>query len=124
MDQLVKDDTVLLCFHQNYKNFAAESYVNNGSVDGLNILLFEDESEFGHSHAGMRKSLTENNVINYLTGTGELPDNYIIRYYDPEKYNNPDYADSIDDGYPGFVRVNTSEVKTLDDVYEFFGLER
>lgn len=112
--QIIEDETILLCFHQNWMNESGQSYFNTRNED-LNMLIFTDQSEFGKSHAGIRRSLYDNNVIDYLTGKGELPDNYVISYYSPNSEN----ADSR-----GFIHVDHSQVKTLDDVYRFFGIER
>lgn len=115
IDKCIDDGTVLLCFYENNVNHPAhESYFSAGQ-ENLNMLIFRDTSEFGNSHGGIRDSLYDNNVIDYLTGKGELPDNYVISYYNPNATN----ADSR-----GYVTVDHSEVKTLDDVYEFFGLEK
>ena len=96
-------------------NEAGRDYVSKGRIEDLNLLILSDKSEFGKSHAGVRNSLWENGVLNYLTGAGELPDNYVIKYYNP-KGPNPDGN--------GFCEVDYSQVKTLDDVYNFFGVER
>ena len=114
INQIIEDETVLLCFHQNWMNESGQSYFNTRN-ENLNMLIFTDQSEFGKSHAGIRRSLYDNNVIDYLTGKGELPDNYVISYYSPNSEN----ADSR-----GFIHVDHSQVKTLDDVYNFFGIER
>ena len=114
INQIIEDETVLLCFHQNWMNESGQSYFNTRN-ENLNMLIFTDQSEFGKSHAGIRRSLYDNNVIDYLTGKGELPDNYVISYYSPNSEN----ADSR-----GFIHVDHSQVKTLDDVYNFFGVER
>ena len=116
IDKFTEDGTVLLCFYENNINHPAHnSYFKAGANEGLNMLIFRDTSEFGNSHGGIRDSLYENNVIDYLTGKGELPDNYVISYYNPSDVN----ADS-----KGYVTVDHSKVKTLDEVYEFFGLKR
>lgn len=114
INQIIEDETVLLCFHQNWMNESGQSYFNTRN-ENLNMLIFTDQSEFGKSHAGIRRSLYDNNVIDYLTGKGELPDNYVISYYSPNSEN----ADSR-----GFIHVDYCQVKTLDDVYNFFGIER
>lgn len=114
INQIIEDETVLLCFHQNWMNESGQSYFNTRN-ENLNMLIFTDQSEFGKSHAGIRRSLYDNNVIDYLTGKGELPDNYVISYYSPNSEN----ADNR-----GFIHVDHSQVKTLDDVYNFFGIER
>ena len=114
INQIIEDETVLLCFHQNWMNESGQSYFNTRN-ENLNMLIFTDQSEFGKSHAGIRRSLYDNNVIDYLTGKGELPDNYVISYYSPNSEN----ADSR-----GFIHVDYCQVKTLDDVYNFFGVER
>lgn len=114
INQIIEDETVLLCFHQNWMNESGQSYFNTRN-ENLNMLIFTDQSEFGKSHAGIRRSLYNNNVIDYLTGKGELPDNYVISYYSPNSEN----ADSR-----GFIHVDYCQVKTLDDVYNFFGIER
>ena len=114
INQIIEDETVLLCFHQNWMNESGQSYFNTRN-ENLNMLIFTDQSEFGKTHAGIRRSLYDNNVIDYLTGKGELPDNYVISYYSPNSEN----ADSR-----GFIHVDHSQVKTLDDVYDFFGIER
>ena len=114
INQIIEDETVLLCFHQNWMNESGQSYFNTRN-ENLNMLIFTDQSEFGKSHAGIRRSLYDNNVIDYLTGKGELPDNYVISYYSPNSEN----ADSR-----GFIHVDHSQVKTLEDVYNFFGIER
>lgn len=115
IDKCKEDGTILLCFYENNLNHPAhESYFGAGE-ENLNMLIFRDISEFGNSHGGIRDSLYDNNVIDYLTGKGELPDNYVISYYNP----NAENADSR-----GYVTVDHSEVKTLDEVYEFFGLKK
>lgn len=114
INQIIEDETVLLCFHQNWMNESGQSYFNTRN-ENLNMLIFTDQSKFGKTHAGIRRSLYDNNVIDYLTGKGELPDNYVISYYSPNSEN----ADSR-----GFIHVDHSQVKTLDDVYNFFGIER
>ena len=114
INQIIEDETVLLCFHQNWMNESGQSYFNTRN-ENLNMLIFTDQSEFGKSHAGIRRSLYDNNVIDYLTGKGELPDNYVISYCSPNSEN----ADSR-----GFIHVDYCQVKTLDDVYNFFGIER
>lgn len=115
IDKCKEDGTVLLCFYENNINHPAhESYFSAGD-ENLNMLIFRDTSDFGNSHGGIRDSLYDNNVIDYLTGTGELPDNYVISYYNP----NDENADSR-----GYVTVEHSMVKTLDEVYEFFGLKK
>ena len=114
INQIIEDETVLLCFHQYWMNESGQSYFNTRN-ENLNMLIFTDQSEFGKSHAGIRRSLYDNNVIDYLTGKGELPDNYVISYYSPNSEN----ADSR-----GFIHVDYCQVKTLDDVYYFFGFER
>ena len=96
-------------------NEAGRDYVSKGRIEDLNLLILSDKSEFGKSHAGVRNSLWENGVLNYLTGDGELLDNYVIKYYNP-KGPNPDGN--------GFCEVDYSQVITLDDVYNFFGIKR
>lgn len=115
IDKCKEDGTILLCFYENNINHPAhESYFGAGE-ENLNMLIFRDISEFGNSHGGIRDSLYDNNVIDYLTGNGDLPDNYVISYYNPSDSN----ADSR-----GYVTVDRSEVKTLDDVYNFFGVKK
>ena len=115
IDKLVEDETILFGFHQNFMNEAGRDYVSKGKVEGLNLLILSDQSEYGRSHAGMRDSLWKNGVLDYLTGDGELPDNYVVKYYNP----NGEGADEA-----GYCIVDYSQVKTLDDVYNFFGVDK
>lgn len=115
INKIIEDETIIFGFHQNYMNEAGCDYVSKGKNENLHLLILSDQSEYGRSHAGSRLSLIENGVIEYLTGTGELPNNYIIKYYNPSDPN----ADSN-----GYSIVDYEQVKTLDDVYNFFGVER
>lgn len=101
-------DTVVLGFYQNNENTYSESY-ESLAKHGVNVIILCDKSTYGVSHNGVNLSLCENGVLDYLTGNGELPDNYEIRYYDSEKGD--------------FAALDHSQVKTLDDVYAFFGIE-
>jgi hypothetical protein len=76
-----------LCFYENYQYHPARDSYFGAGQENLNMLIFCDQSEFGKTHGGMRRSLYDNNVIDYLTGTGELPDNYVISYYNPSAEN-------------------------------------
>lgn len=111
---LIDNETIVFGFHTNTRNSYAKEYEKLAS-DGVNMLLLSDQSDLGYSHNGVNRTLVENGVLNYLTGDGELPDNYVIKYYNPEGEN----ADDL-----GFVILDHSQVKTLDDVYNFFGIER
>lgn len=115
IDKIIEDETIIFGFHQNYMNEDGWDYVNKGKNEDLNLLILSDQSEYGQSHSGMRISLIENGVIEYLTGQGELPDNYIIKYYNPSDPNADEH---------GYAIVDYEKVKTLDDVYNFFGVER
>lgn len=106
------DKTVETLNSLNYDLFIEDGrdYVSKGRIEDLNLLILSDKSEFGKSHAGVRNSLWENGVLNC-----ELLDNYVIKYYNP-KGHNPDGN--------GFCEVDYSQVKMLDDVYNFFGIKR
>ena len=114
--KLIDSETVVFGFHQNWRNDYAVNY-EGLAKDGVNMLILSDTSEFGLSHGGVNKSLTQNGVMDFLTGNGELPDNYNIRYWD---------ANYVDEkgNKGGFRTVDHNDVKTLDDVYNFFGIER
>ena len=112
--KLIDNKTIVFGFHVNTRNSYAIEY-EKLAADGVNMLLLSDQSDLGHSHSGVNNTLIDNNVLQYLTGDGELPDNYVIKYYNPNEEN----ADAS-----GFVTVDHSQVKTLDDVYNFFGIER
>lgn len=115
IDKIIEDETIIFGFHQNYMNEDGWDYVNKGKNENLHLLILSDQSEYGQSHAGMRISLIQNGVIEYLTGDGELPNNYVIKYYNPSDPNADEHGYSI---------VDYEKVKTLDDVYNFFGVER
>ena len=115
--QKIKDsETIVFGFHQNWRNGYAQDY-ENFAKSGINMLILSDTSEFGHSHGGVNKSLMQNGVLDFLSGNGELPDNYNIKYWDPNYVGE-------DGKTGGFVTVNHKDVKTLDDVYSFFGVTR
>lgn len=114
--KLIDSETIVFGFHQNWQNSYVKDY-EGLAQDGVNMLILSDISEFGHSHGGVNQSLTQNGVLDFLTGNGELPDNYNIKYWDPN------YVDE-NGKTGGFVVVNHDDVKTLDDVYNFFGIER
>ncbi len=78
-----------------------------------NTLVLYDKGEYGTSHGGVNRSLTENEVLEYFIGTGKLPDNYEIMRYDP---NNPNANEK------GFVTVDYNDVNTVEKVYELFGV--
>ena len=115
INKIIEDETIIFGFHQNYMNEAGNDYITKGKNENLHLLILSDQSEYGRSHAGSRLSLIENGVIEYLTGDGELPNNYVIKYYNPSDPN----ADAN-----GYSIVDYEHVKTLDDVYNFFGVER
>lgn len=112
--KLIDNKTIVFGFHVNTRNSYAIEY-EKLAADGVNMLLLSDQSDLGRSHSGVNNTLIDNNVLQYLTGDGELPDNYVIKYYNPNEEN----ADAF-----GFVTVDHSQVKTLDDVYKFFGIQR
>lgn len=112
--KLIENKTIVFGFHVNTRNSYAIEY-EKLAADGVNMLLLSDQSDLGRSHNGVNMTLIDNNVLEYLTGDGELPDNYVIKYYNTNEEN----ADAS-----GFVTVDHSQVKTLDDVYNFFGIER
>ena len=115
--QKIKDsETIVFGFHQNWRNDYAKDY-ENFAKSGINMLILSDTSEFGHSHGGVNQSLMQNGVLDFLSGNGELPDNYNIKYWDPNYVGE-------DGKTGGFVTVNHEDVKTLDDVYNFFGVSR
>lgn len=114
--KIIESDTIVFGFHQNWRNDYAKNY-EFFAQDGVNMLILSDQSEFGSSHGRVNESLTQNGVMDFLTGTGELPDNYVIKYWDPNFVDENGKTG-------GFVTVNYEDVKTLDDVYEFFGVER
>ena len=74
-----------------------------------NTLVLYDKGEYGTSHGGVNRSLTENEVLEYFIGTGKLPDNYEIKAYDPETQQ--------------FVTVDYNDVNSVQKVYEYFGIE-
>lgn len=114
--KIIDSDTIVLGFNQKWDNNYLPEY-ENFAKDGVNMLILCDTSEFGSSHNNVNESLTKNGVLDFLTGNGELPNNYNIKYWDPN------YVDEKGNT-GGFVVVNHEDVKTLDDVYNFFGVER
>lgn len=114
LDKIIEDETILLAFHADANNESFRNYYKVGRNENLNLLILCDKSEYGDSHAGMEKSLTQNGVLDFLTGKGELPNNYVIKYYNPSDPNAEN----------GYSIVDYEKVKTLDDVYEFFGVEK
>ena len=114
VEKLKESETIIFGFHQDRRNSYAKEY-EQFAKSGVNMLILSDISEYGSSHGKVNDSLTQNGVTEFLTGNGELPDNYVIKYYNPSDPN----ADAN-----GYTIVDYDQVKTLDDVYNFFGIER
>ena len=114
--KILDSETIVLGFNQKWKNKYLPEY-ENFAKSGVNMLILTDNSDFGCSHNGVNESLIKNNILDYLTGKAKLPDNYSIKYW------NPNYIDEKGQT-GGFVTVNYEDIKTIDDVYNFFGVER
>ena len=85
--KIINSETILFGFHQNWRNDYAKNY-EAFVKDGVPKLILSDTSKYGQSHGGVNILLTENVVMDYLTGNGELPDNNIKYYY--SSYVNDD----------------------------------
>ena len=114
--KILDSDSIVLGFNQKWENNYLPEY-ENFAKSGINMLILCDNSDFGGSHSGVNESLTKNGVLDFLTGSGELPNNYSIKRWDPNLV--------LENGKTGgFVTVEYEDVKTIDDVYNFFGVER
>lgn len=74
---------------------------------GANMLILRDtSSEYGGSHAGMNSSFINGGVVDYLSGTGTLPDRYVVEHYNPSTNS--------------FDVVDRSSISSLEDLYTYF----
>lgn len=126
IDKFKENNTIMLNFgtyrdrnYNEYKNnyeFIAKNY-------DINSLIFIDrtankDTMVTHgmsSHAVVNINLTESNTLQYLSGTGTLPEIYDVYRYMPD---NPNADDN------GFVLLSYEEVNTIDKIYEMFGVEK
>lgn len=108
-ETLKNGDAVILAFGRpgGYQYYS--QYQKFARYSGVNMILFKDTSEYGWSHSGVNASFMEGGLLEYVEGRGELPDRYEIQIFDPK----------VGD----FVTLDRSQVATLEDVYDLFGLE-
>lgn len=106
---LKEGNAVLLAFGRSGGAQYFSQYLRFAKNSGVNMVIFKDTSEYGVSHSGVNKSFMEGGLLEYVEGRGELPDRYEIQIFDPE----------VGD----FVTLDRSQVATLEDVYDLFGLE-
>lgn len=109
VENFKENDVVVITVAQGNDN-GNYGYYNEGLAKMYpNTLVLYDKGEYGTSHGGVNRSLTENEVLEYFIGTGKLPDNYEIKAYDPETQQ--------------FVTVDYNDVNSVQKVYEYFGIE-
>ena len=108
-ESFINSDTVILAIHQSNRSNNYLTTYENLAKTGVNMLILEDNSQYGTSHSGVNKSFLETSLINFITTGEKLPNNYKIKRYDPESKQ--------------FVEVSYEEVSTLSDVYSYFGID-
>ena len=105
----LKDNgSIILAFSE--RNPSVNTYdrqYRNLARSGVNMLILRDtSSEFGGSHARMNSSFINGGVVDYLSGTGTLPDRYVV-----EQYNQSTNSFDI---------VDRSNISSLEDLYIYF----
>ena len=109
LDDFKSSNSIVLAFSQ---KGGIRSYVNEYeklAKSGINTLILYDQSSYGQSHGGVNNSFVQKNILEYILGTGKLPNNYIIKRYDAASQS--------------FVNVDINEVLTINDVYKYFGID-
>lgn len=108
IETLKESNTLVLAFAQSGSSNSYVSQYEKMAKMGVNVIILRDQSTYGNSHSGVNTSFMEGGILEYTLGEGKLPDRYKIYVYDSEKKE--------------FISLEHSQVETLNDVYQYFGI--
>ena len=100
------NNTIVLGFAQGNDGANYAKGYKELAKKGVNVLILYDNSEYGKSHGKVNTSFIESNILEYVTGEGNLPENYTIQRYDSNKQE--------------FVDVNLSDISKVELLYNCF----